>query len=146
MWPYSFPSLEIRDCIMEGEIDKAIMLCNMYYPSVLEKNPLVELKLQCRKFLEMVRRVQTNVDQSSTDEYEARSLQVSEHRNNSIKRTTSEADLEPYICKKKKQKTTEQVFPSLEDVMEFGNSLKQKYGPKLEHNASMKAELMVMYK
>lgn len=132
--------LDIRKYIIEGDIDRAIQLCNMYYPSVLENNPWIEFKLQCRKFMEMVRRVQPNVEQPNIGEYETQSLQVSKYNSNSIKRTTSEADLESHNIKKKKQKTSDQHF---ESVMEFGNFLKQKYGPESEHNELMKAELLV---
>lgn len=111
----------------------------------MEENPLVEFRLQCRKFMEMVRRVQSNVDQPSLDEYEAQSLQVSDHRNTSTKRTISEADLESHNYKRKKQKASDHLAYSFEAVMKFGNSLKQKYGPDSEHNESMKAELLVMF-
>jgi len=46
----------IRRAILEGDIDKALKLTNVYYPTVLKDNVTVYFKLRCRKFVEMVRR------------------------------------------------------------------------------------------
>jgi hypothetical protein len=140
--------IDIRKSILGGDIDRAIDLCNTYYPSVLKNNPLVEFKLQCRKFMEMVRRAQQHTTQptATNDEYEAHSLAISKNHNTLIKRTTSSADLETYNMKKKKQKISdeEQYLEPLQAVMLFGNSLQQRYGPESENNEVMKAELMVI--
>ncbi|KEQ76075.1 SPRY-domain-containing protein [Aureobasidium namibiae CBS 147.97] len=49
----------IRSAILEGEIDKALNFINTYYPHVLEReeNRDVYFKLRCRKFIEMICRV-----------------------------------------------------------------------------------------
>lgn len=49
----------IRSAILEGEIDKALKYIGTYYPHVLEReeNRDVYFKLRCRKFIEMICRV-----------------------------------------------------------------------------------------
>lgn len=49
----------IRSAILEGEIDKALKYISTYYPHVLEReeNRDVYFKLRCRKFIEMICRV-----------------------------------------------------------------------------------------
>ncbi|KAG9986504.1 SPRY-domain-containing protein, partial [Aureobasidium melanogenum] len=56
----------IRSAILEGEIDKALKHISTYYPHVLEReeNRDVYFKLRCRKFIEMICRVN---DLSSKD-------------------------------------------------------------------------------
>lgn len=50
---------EIRSAILEGDIDRALKYTGTYYPRVLEReeNRDVYFKLRCRKFIEMMRRV-----------------------------------------------------------------------------------------
>lgn len=143
-----FVLIDIRHDILGGDIDRAIDLCNTYYPSVLKNNPFIEFKLQCRKFMEMVKRSQRHTQaMTNNDEYEARSLAVSKnHHHKAIKRTTSNADLDLHNIKKKKQKINEQEqdLESLQVVVAFGNLLQQRYGPESETNEAMKSELMVI--
>jgi hypothetical protein len=47
---------EIRAAILEGEIDRALKLMSLYYPTVLDENKMIYFKLKCRKFIEMIRR------------------------------------------------------------------------------------------
>jgi hypothetical protein len=56
---YADKSRGIRSAILEGEIDKALKFLNTYYPHVLqrEENRDVYFKLRCRKFIEMICRV-----------------------------------------------------------------------------------------
>jgi hypothetical protein len=56
---YADESRGIRSAILEGEIDKALKFLNTYYPHVLEReeNRDVYFKLRCRKFIEMICRV-----------------------------------------------------------------------------------------
>lgn len=142
---FFFYIIDIRNCIFNGDIDKAMYLCNTHYPSVLKDNHFIEFKLQCRKFMEMVKRVQLNQNKpaSNNDEYEAQSLQVSKSFN---KRTTSHADLDIPSLKNKKQKLSEDNIDTLRSVMEFGNTLKTRYGPQLEKNKQMNSELLVKEK
>ncbi|KAI1109277.1 ran-binding protein [Nemania sp. NC0429] len=46
----------IRRAILEGDIDKSLILTNKYYPLVLKNNQDVYFRLKCRKFVEMVRK------------------------------------------------------------------------------------------
>jgi hypothetical protein len=46
----------IRACVLDGDIDGASKLLNVFYPTVLEDNYLINFKLRCRKFVELVRR------------------------------------------------------------------------------------------
>ncbi|KAI0856419.1 ran-binding protein [Xylaria cubensis] len=46
----------IRRAILEGDIDRALLLTNNHYPRVLKNNQDVYFKLKCRKFIEMVRK------------------------------------------------------------------------------------------
>ncbi|KAI8095188.1 hypothetical protein BDF21DRAFT_447511 [Thamnidium elegans] len=135
---------DIRECIFSGDIDKAIYLCNTHYSSVLQDNPFIEFKLQCRKFMEMVKRAQLNQNKPATnnDEYEAQSLQVSKGNN---KRTTSHANLDFPNLKNKKQRFSEDSIDTLQSVMEFGNALMNRYGPQLEKNRLMNSELLTAF-
>ncbi|KAF4332329.1 RANBPM-like protein [Fusarium beomiforme] len=46
----------IRQAILEGDIDRALKFTNAYYPHVLKDNEHVYFRLQCRKFIELVRK------------------------------------------------------------------------------------------
>ncbi|KAI1176616.1 ran-binding protein [Nemania sp. FL0916] len=46
----------IRRAILEGDIDKALVLTNKFYAPVLKNNHHVYFNLKCRKFVEMVRK------------------------------------------------------------------------------------------
>lgn len=46
----------IRRAILEGDIEKAIKYTKTYYPDVLRENDDVYFKLQCRTFIELVRK------------------------------------------------------------------------------------------
>ncbi|KAI5860248.1 SPRY domain-containing protein [Durotheca rogersii] len=46
----------IRRAILEGDIEKAVNYTYTYYPHVLDENDDVSFKLQCRTFIEMVRK------------------------------------------------------------------------------------------
>ncbi|KAI1756380.1 ran-binding protein [Xylaria castorea] len=46
----------IRRAILEGDIDRALLLTNNHYTRVLKNNQDVYFKLKCRKFIEMVRK------------------------------------------------------------------------------------------
>ncbi|KAI0474507.1 concanavalin A-like lectin/glucanase domain-containing protein [Xylaria cf. heliscus] len=46
----------IRRAILEGDIDRALLLTNTHYTRVLKNNQDVYFKLKCRKFIEMVRK------------------------------------------------------------------------------------------
>ncbi|KAI1062180.1 hypothetical protein LB506_009684 [Fusarium annulatum] len=46
----------IRRAILEGDIDRALKYTNAYYPHVLKDNEQVYFRLQCRKFIELVRK------------------------------------------------------------------------------------------
>ncbi|KAI1389703.1 SPRY domain-containing protein [Hypoxylon trugodes] len=46
----------IRRAILEGDIEKALKYTRSFYPLVLAENREVSFKLQCRKFIEMVRK------------------------------------------------------------------------------------------
>ncbi|KAG2231088.1 hypothetical protein INT48_003457, partial [Thamnidium elegans] len=109
-----------------------------------QDNPFIEFKLQCRKFMEMVKRAQLNQNKPATnnDEYEAQSLQVSKGNN---KRTTSHANLDFPNLKNKKQRFSEDSIDTLQSVMEFGNALMNRYGPQLEKNRLMNSELLTAF-
>ena len=49
---------KIRKSILDGDIDKALKFTNCFYPHVLtdERNKDIHFRLQCRKFIEMMRR------------------------------------------------------------------------------------------
>lgn len=141
-----YSCVDIRSYILKGEIDKAISLCNTHYPTVLKVNPWVEFRLQCRKFMEMVKRAQTGINSvvSSVEDYETQSLEVS--KSSSKKRTTNKAVLESSSKKKKKQKInnhSNQSLESFQDVMEFGSLLRTRYKLDSEQNERMKNELTV---
>lgn len=140
---------DIRAYILEGDIDKAIDLCNTHYPSVLKVNPWVEFRLQCRKFMEMVKRAQRGINNvvSSVEDYETQSLEVS--KSSPRKRTPSKAVLVESGGNKKKKKQklnhSEQSLESFQDVMEFGSLLKSRYKLDSEQNERMKNELTVTF-
>ncbi|KAF2430028.1 SPRY-domain-containing protein [Tothia fuscella] len=46
---------KIRASILDGDIDRALKLINIYYPTVLSANEPIYFKLRCRKFIEMIR-------------------------------------------------------------------------------------------
>ncbi|KJR80514.1 uncharacterized protein SPSK_05331 [Sporothrix schenckii 1099-18] len=46
----------IRRAVLEGDIDRALELTNADYPTVLRQNETVHFHLQCRKFIEMIRK------------------------------------------------------------------------------------------
>ncbi|KFA75635.1 hypothetical protein S40288_05948 [Stachybotrys chartarum IBT 40288] len=46
----------IRKAILEGDVDKALKYTNAFYPQVLQDNEQVYFRLQCRRFVEMVRK------------------------------------------------------------------------------------------
>ncbi|GAB5587617.1 hypothetical protein Unana1_02517 [Umbelopsis nana] len=46
---------EIRYALMAGDVDKAINLCEDHYPSVLDDNDVLLFKLECHKFIELMR-------------------------------------------------------------------------------------------
>ncbi|KAI8580251.1 hypothetical protein K450DRAFT_237574 [Umbelopsis ramanniana AG] len=46
---------EIRHALMAGDVDKAINLCEEHYPSVLDDNDMLMFKLECHKFIELMR-------------------------------------------------------------------------------------------
>lgn len=52
----------VYTCVVDGDIDGAFKLLNTFYPSVLADNSMIKFKLQCRKFLEMVRDPTKNAD------------------------------------------------------------------------------------
>ncbi|KAF3923865.1 hypothetical protein ABW21_db0207424 [Orbilia brochopaga] len=45
----------IRSAILDGNIDKALLLTQTYYPQVLVHNEQINFRLRCRKFIEMMR-------------------------------------------------------------------------------------------
>lgn len=47
--------IEIRNYILDGEVDKALKLTTAHYPTVLQDNEDIYFRLQCRKFIEMIR-------------------------------------------------------------------------------------------
>lgn len=47
---------EIRHAMMAGDVDMAIELCEKHYPSVLDDNDMLLFKLECHKFIELMRR------------------------------------------------------------------------------------------
>jgi hypothetical protein len=47
--------IEIRNALMSGDVDKAINLCEEHYPSVLDDNDMLMFKLECHKFIELMR-------------------------------------------------------------------------------------------
>ena len=46
----------IRAAILEGDIDKALKLTNVFYSHVLEDSPQIVFRLKCRKFVELIRK------------------------------------------------------------------------------------------
>jgi Ran-binding protein 9/10 len=56
---------EIRAAILEGDIDRALKLMAVYYPSVLRDNENIYFKMRCRKFVEMIRRTAELADGTS---------------------------------------------------------------------------------
>jgi hypothetical protein len=49
-------AIEIRASVLEGDVDRALKLMDLYYPTVLHENENIYFKLKCRKFIEMIRR------------------------------------------------------------------------------------------
>ncbi|CAM0138250.1 unnamed protein product [Umbelopsis sp. WA50703] len=47
---------EIRHAMVAGDVDMAIELCEKHYPSVLDDNDMLLFKLECHKFIELMRR------------------------------------------------------------------------------------------
>ncbi|KAJ3034645.1 hypothetical protein HDV00_004827 [Rhizophlyctis rosea] len=48
---------EIRACVLDGDMDRAMGMVRESYPGVLEANRHVEFMLRCRKFVEMIVRI-----------------------------------------------------------------------------------------
>ncbi|KAG4305188.1 hypothetical protein PORY_001358 [Pneumocystis oryctolagi] len=61
----------IRSAILNGDIDLALKLVNVFYPCLLEANESVYFKLKCHKFIEMMRQCSElsseNDDEMMTD-------------------------------------------------------------------------------
>jgi hypothetical protein len=140
---------EIRKSVLEGDIDNVFRLCKEHYPSVLNDNPIILFRLKCRKFMEMVKRVQYSTPQANMigGEDEAQSLAVSQNNQSPpSKRSTNNADLDAYPDNKKRQKLCdERYLGSFVDVMAYGNKLKAQYAQESETNETIRLELMVSH-
>ncbi|KFZ14681.1 hypothetical protein V502_05953 [Pseudogymnoascus sp. VKM F-4520 (FW-2644)] len=47
---------EIRNAILDGDVDSALQLTEAHYPKVFEEDEDIYFRLQCRKFIEMIHR------------------------------------------------------------------------------------------
>ncbi|KFX86107.1 hypothetical protein V490_09222 [Pseudogymnoascus sp. VKM F-3557] len=47
---------EIRNAVLEGDVDTALHLTESHYPKVFQDNEEIYFRLQCRKFIEMIHR------------------------------------------------------------------------------------------
>ena len=56
----------IRAAILDGDIDRALKLSNVYYPHVLDDNRPIYFRLRCRKFVEMIRQGTEILDGSTS--------------------------------------------------------------------------------
>ncbi|KAL9550606.1 hypothetical protein MBANPS3_004648 [Mucor bainieri] len=144
---------DIRKAIFDGDIDRVFKLCNEFYPSVLENNPMILFKLKCRKFIEMIRQAHRQADHggkaphdamdhdTTLADQEAQSLQVSENTPSiPIKRTTSLSSLDSHH-KKKKQKIAREDLASFVDGLAYGIELKNAYKQEAKSSRAMAAEL-----
>lgn len=50
------PDIGIRLAILDGDMDHALKLTKLHYPTVLTENENINFKLKCRKFIELIRR------------------------------------------------------------------------------------------
>ncbi|ANB14758.1 glucose-induced degradation complex subunit VID30 [Sugiyamaella lignohabitans] len=56
----------IRSYILDEDIDGALKLLNVFYPTVLEDNYLIKFKMHCRKFVSLVRKSIPSASSSSS--------------------------------------------------------------------------------
>ncbi|KAI8875257.1 SPRY-domain-containing protein, partial [Backusella circina FSU 941] len=127
---------DIRKSILNGDIDKAIELCNAHYPEVLNNNPWVLFRLKCRKFIEMVKVAQLNSSTAASASNTAESLQISN--------TEGKRPME-IVCDlpNKKQKINEE--DPLSKVMLYGMELKREYSNEAQENEAMATELRTTF-
>lgn len=108
---------------------------------------MILFRLRCRKFVEMVKKVQQNVPQASLIdvEDEAQSLAVAQNKQfPPCKRTINNANLGYYLDNKKRQRTgDERDLISFVDIMAYGNKLQEQYANESQTNETMRLELIV---
>ncbi|KAG1359830.1 hypothetical protein G6F62_000538 [Rhizopus arrhizus] len=138
---------EIRQLVLEGDIDNVIEICNQHYPNVLSENICILFNLKCRKFLNMVQAAAEGKKAAETmttdyDEYEAESLVISNNDNCMKKRINTIADVDSFNCKKKKLRMhTDDELEPFREVMAYGNELKREYEETAKENSTIKEEL-----
>ncbi|KAG5517880.1 hypothetical protein PMAC_000335 [Pneumocystis sp. 'macacae'] len=57
----------IRSAILNGDIDLALKLTNIFYPCLLETNESVYFKLKCHKFVEMMRQCSESANENDDE-------------------------------------------------------------------------------
>ncbi|KAI8369692.1 CTLH/CRA C-terminal to lish motif domain-containing protein [Blakeslea trispora] len=128
---------KIRHAVMEGDIEEAMVLCETHYPGVLRNNPFVLFRLECRNFMEMVKRAQKEHQWMDTAEEETQSLHVAHSL--SSKR---EMNQNGYVRQKKQRISNLELFDS---IMTYGSRLRQTYAEQAETDETIRKELMTTF-
>ncbi|KAI9480498.1 MAG: concanavalin A-like lectin/glucanase domain-containing protein [Benjaminiella poitrasii] len=145
---------DIRRAVLEGDIDRVFQKCSDYYPDLLENNPMLAFRLKCRRFMEMVKRVQQKPVQHN-GEYEAKSLQVattsSSKRSNGHLEQNEDTSLHGKKIKKQKIADNNDSQDALletrlfAEVMAYGNKLKEEYAEEAKANMFIRTELLAAF-
>ncbi|KAI8979334.1 hypothetical protein BDF20DRAFT_497250 [Mycotypha africana] len=128
-----------------------MQLFTKFYPNVLQDNPLLLLKLRCRKFLDMVQKAQSDAIQGTStnyDEYQTDNLRISAKEKNTGEKRGLREDGIPSGRTKKKQKVTKDSAKRtghLNDALAYGICLRQEYEDKMAVDPIVYSELMTSF-
>lgn len=134
---------DIRQALLHGNIDEAIDICHSHYPGVLENNETIRFRLACRKFIEMIRRIQK--DTTDAMDIDGNTTSTTK-RHAGVKRRRSIADSDTM----KESSSSSSSSPiedtndqPLENVMTYGKELQRTYANLVEKDPELKKELTV---
>ncbi|KTW30156.1 hypothetical protein T552_00635 [Pneumocystis carinii B80] len=110
----------IRVAILNGDIDLALKLTNIFYPGLLETNESVYFKLKCHKFIEMMRQCSESGNEND-DEIMTDITGVYDNDNVSCFDSLENSSIEPRNLKKKNTRFL------LSKILEYGQQLQKDY-------------------
>ncbi|KAK9455338.1 concanavalin A-like lectin/glucanase domain-containing protein [Dipodascopsis uninucleata] len=115
----------IRAAVLEGNIDRALKLTDLFYPSVLKENQDILFQLRCRKFVEMMRTLAISMSEPSDDSMAIDDFNLSES-NDKVTNDQNEDEVMDDVDAPDKEKQAE-VNKLLSDALAFGQKLHSSY-------------------
>ncbi|KAF2100879.1 SPRY-domain-containing protein, partial [Rhizodiscina lignyota] len=112
----------IRAAILQGDIDHALKLMEHKYPSVLKENENIDFKLKCRKYVEMIRKLDEarHRHTSNSNRFASSAINGAERMDMDSRPMTSNGNVDDST----ESKTYAEL---LQDMLKYGQELNQEF-------------------